>query len=200
MQHPGNAAGKRKADQRDEPKPQGGGPHHYSPWLDPTVPCHHWKLGGERRTACTYPCCIKVPKPETDSEWSPNSARATVPDDSEPAPLGDIDEEAKHHDTVPSDVADGAQPVTPLGSPTIEHEDEDYDASDDSPAPSTGTRQQMGLETPPDGWDAWATRFQQSRADEKLVSSEEKKAKQGAGTSRLISDDAPVTPARQPNF
>ena len=59
---------------------------------------------------------------------------------------------------------------------------------------TTTRRKRLKMDPPSGGWDA-------HYADKKLSESEKKKPAQGAGSSRLISDDAPVSPlGKQPKF
>ena len=52
------------------------------------------------------------------------------------------------------------------------------------------------MDTPPEGWDAY---YAAHHADKEVSESQKKKAAQGAGSSRLITDDKPLSPvARQP--
>ena len=53
------------------------------PFDNPGIPCGDERLGGNRRLACTFVCCIKPVPDETDSEWSPHSAATTRRDAAE---------------------------------------------------------------------------------------------------------------------
>ena len=60
----------------------------------------------------------------------------------------------------------------------------------------THVSKRLLMDTPEGGWDAYYM-----YADNKSSETEKKKPAHGAGSSRLISDDAPVSPlAKQPKF
>jgi hypothetical protein len=64
----------------------------------------------------------------------------------------------------------------------------------DPPTPGPDTRKRLLMDTPEEGWEAYY-------ADKKVSESDKKKPAQGAGSSRLISDEAPISPlAKQPKF
>ena len=65
----------------------------------------------------------------------------------------------------------------------------------DPPTPGPDTRfKRLLMDMPEGGWEAYY-------ADKKLSESDKKKPAQGAGSSRLIGEKAPVSPlAKQPKF
>ena len=77
------------------------------------------------------------------------------------------------------------------------------DDSDDtesvlSPPPGPDTRKRLLMDTPPEGWDAY---YAAHNADKEVSESQKKKPAQVAGSSRLITDDKPLSPvAGQPDF
>ena len=77
-------------------------------------------------------------------------------------------------------------------------DDSDDTESVSSPPPGPDTRERLLMDTPPEGWDAY---YAAHNADKEVSESQKKKPAQGAGSSRLITDDKPLSPvARQPDF
>ena len=67
-----------------------------------------------------------------------------------------------------------------------------------SPPSGPDTRKRLLMDTPPEGCDAYNAVY---HADKEVSESQKKKPAQGAGSSRLIIDDKPLSPvARQPDF
>ena len=81
---------------------------------------------------------------------------------------------------------------------TLAAEDSDSVSTNLSPPPGPDTRKRLLMDTPPEGWDAYQAAYE---ADKKVSKSENKKPAQGAGSSRLITEEEPLSPVgRQPEF
>jgi hypothetical protein len=170
------------------------------------------------RHGCTFACCTLVPLSEAESagylgynQMVLNAAGFAIPVEQQ-GPQGDPEAGSERsynsylHVTnegftsgmseAPDSSSHGSPPPKySEPSPSERSEPPSRGSSQfDPPTAGPETRKRLLMDTPEGGWDAYY-------ADKKLSDSEKKKPVQGAGSSRLISDEALVSPlAKQPKF
>ena len=170
------------------------------------------------RRGCTFACCSLVPEDEAESagflgynQMVLNAAGFAIPIEQQ-GPQDDRERfgsewsynEYMHvtnegFDSGISEAPESSSHGSPPPkysepSPSKRSEPHSRASSLDPPTAGPDTRKRLGMEEPEGGWEAYY-------ADKKLSESEKKKPACGAGSSRLISDDAPVSPlAKQPKF